>query len=259
MIKINLLDSVTERQAGAVVAVERKIASPMSRLLVMVIAVGVLLSAVIAWDMISTQMAKKEAERQLEEQKQVAAQLESVLAEQKELEQKIQNIDARIDAIKKLRASQAGPSAVLDALRERIGMVDGLYLESVEQTGDQVTIKGNSPDETAVTQFGRSLEFSGGLFSNLSIETQRKEAPNQQISNPENPDAGKLQLVGFTIRCAYTPSKSGANKDNTLTAANMPPVQNGESSPNANQPPAPAPAQPNSAPQTDGLKPPAQN
>lgn len=241
MIKINLLDSVTERQAGAVMAVERRIASPLSRLLVMVIAVGVLLSAVVAWDMISTQMAKKEAERQLEEQKQVAAQLESVLAEQKELETKIQNIDSRIDAIKKLRASQAGPSAVLDALRERIGMVDGLYLESVEQTGDQVTIKGNSPDETAVTQFGRSLEFSGGLFSNLSIETQRKEAPNQQISNPENPDAEKLQLVGFTIRTSYTPSKSGANSDKTMTAANMP-------APNAaNQPPAP----PNSAAQTD--------
>ena len=253
MIKINLLDSVTERQGGTVVAVERKISNPMTRLLVMIIAVGVLLSAVIGWDMISTQMAKKEAERQLAEQQEIAKQLESVLNEQKELEQKIQNIDMRIDAIKKLRASQAGPSAVLDALRQRIGTVEGLYLESVEQTGDQVTIRGNSPDESAVTQFGRSLEFSGGLFSNLNIETQRKEAPNQ-ISSPEQPDAPKLELVGFTIRCAYTPSKAGASKDVTLTAENQPPP-----APNSeNQPPAP---QPNSAPQRDGvaLPPPPQN
>ena len=64
-------------------------------------------------------------------------------------------------------AMPRGPSAVLDALRERIAMVPGLYLESVEQTGDQLLIKGNSPDESAVTQFGRSLEFSGGLFSQL--------------------------------------------------------------------------------------------
>ena len=56
--------------------------------------------------------------------------------EQKELEQKIANIDGRIEAIKKLRSSQAGPSAVFEAMRERISMVPGLYLESVEQTGD---------------------------------------------------------------------------------------------------------------------------
>ena len=136
---------------------------------------------------------------------------------------KIQNIDGRIELIKNLRASQAGPSAVLEAMRERIASVPGLYLESVEQTGDVLTVKGNSPDEAAVTQFGRSLEFSGGLFSNLNIETQRKEAPNQQAS-PTNPDAPKLEIVGFIIRCAYTPSKaSGANNSSPTTAANSPP------------------------------------
>lgn len=227
MIKINLLHSVTERQGGAAVAVERKIASPMSRLLLMTLAVAFLLTAVVGWDIISTQMAKTEAERQLEEQKQIAAQLEAVLKEQKELEAKIQNIDLRIEAIKKLRASQAGPAAVLEAVNERIRMTPGLYLESVEQAGEQVTIKGNSPDEAAVTQFGRSLEFSGGLFSNLNIETQRKEIQNQQASAPGT-EAAKVEIVNFTIRTAYTPSKAGAPKDaNPTTAANMPQPQGG--------------------------------
>lgn len=223
MIKINLLNSVTERQAGAVVAVDRKISSPASRLLMMALAVGLLLVAVIGWDVISTQMAKNQAERDLEEQKQIAVELETVLKEQKELEARIKNIDLRIEAIKKLRDSQAGPSAVLEALRERIAMVPGLYLESVEQTGDQLTIRGNSPDEQAVTQFGRSLEFSGGLFSNLSIETQRKEEQNQSISastNPQQSDANKLVLVGFSIKCAYTPSKANASKEGATTASN---------------------------------------
>lgn len=224
MIKINLLNSVTERQGGAVIAVERKISSPMSKLLLMSVAVAFLLAAVIGWDVISTQMAKNEAERQLAEQKQIATELEAVTKEMKDLEAKIQNIDSRIDLIKKLRDSQAGPSAVLEAMRERISMVPGLYLESIEQTGDQLTIKGNSPDEAAVTQFGRSLEFSGGLFSNLNIETQRKDAPNQPASASSNPDAPKNTIVGFTIRCAYTPSKAGASK-NTMpqTASNMMP------------------------------------
>lgn len=233
MIKINLLDSVTERQNGAVVAVDRKISSPTSKLLLMSIAVFFLLAAVIGWDVVSTQMAKSEAERQLEEQKQIATELEAVTKEMKDLEAKIQNIDSRIEMIKKLRDSQAGPSAVLEAMRERIAMVPGIYLEGIEQTGDQLTIKGNSPDEAAVTQFGRSLEFSGGLFSNLNIETQRKDAPNQPASVASNPDAPKDTIVGFTIRCAYTPSKAGASK-------NMMPMNaaNGEMPTNQIPPPA---------------------
>jgi Tfp pilus assembly protein PilN len=222
MIKINLLNSVTERQGGAVVAVDRTIGSASSRFLVMTLVVGFLLAAVIGWDIISTRMAKAEAERQLEEQKQIAAELEVVMNEQRDLEQKIQNIDLRIEAIKKLRASQAGPSAVLDAMRERVGMVPGLYLESVEQKGDQLVFKGNSPDESQVTQFGRSLEFSNGLFSNLNIETRRVDVQNNLVTaSSTNPDAAKLQIVNFTVTCAYTPSKAAqpSNAPTTASAA----------------------------------------
>ncbi len=234
MIKINLLDSVTERQGGAVVAVDRKISSPTSKLLLMTIAVAFLLVAVIGWDIISTQMAKTEAERELAEQKQIASELEAVTKEMNELEAKIQNIDSRIEMIKKLRDSQAGPSAVLEAMRERISMVPGLYLESIEQTGDQMVIKGNSPDEAAVTRFGQSLEFSGGLFSNLNIETQRKDAPNQPTSVASNPDTVKDTIVGFTIRCAYTPSKAGASKNSMpTTASNAAPSANQTQTPNS--------------------------
>jgi Tfp pilus assembly protein PilN len=187
----------------------------------MSVIVGVLLAAVIGWDVISTQMAKTDAERRLEEQKQIASELETVMNEQKDLEQRIQSIDARIDAIKKLRASQAGPSAVLDAMRERVAMVPGLYLESVEQTGDQLTFRGNSPDESQVTQFGRSLEFSNGLFSNLNIETVRADITNQAVSEKvsANSEAAKLQIVNFTIKCSYTPSQAPGAQGNGGTTA----------------------------------------
>ncbi len=224
MIKINLLNSVTERQGGAVVAVDRKVASPTSRLLLMSLAVAFLLAAVVGWDVISTQMAKAEAERQREEQKQIAAELETVMKEQKDLETKIQAIDSRIEAIKNLRASQAGPSAVLDAMRERIAMVPGLYLQSIEQADGQITIKGNSPDEAVVTQFGRSLEFSNGLFSNLNIETQRQEVVNQMVSTAAGNEAPKVQLVDFTIKTAYTPSKAAGANNGLQTASAAGPV-----------------------------------
>ncbi|HMS40391.1 MAG TPA: hypothetical protein PKE69_09205, partial [Pyrinomonadaceae bacterium] len=97
MIKVNLLNSVTERQGGAVVAVDRKISSPMSRLLLMCIAVACLLAVVVGFDVITSQMAKSKAEEELVEQKRIEQELAAVLKEQKELEQKIQNIDKRIE------------------------------------------------------------------------------------------------------------------------------------------------------------------
>ncbi len=222
MIKINLLNSVTERQGGAIVAVDRKVSSAASRMILMSVVVAVLLTAVVGWDVISTQMAKTEAEHQLDEQKRIATELETVMAEQKDLEAKIQNIDGRIDAIKRLRVSQAGPSAVLDAMRERVAMVPGLYLESIEQAGEGLILKGNSPDEAQVTQFGRSLEFSNGLFANLNIETSRTEVQNQNA--PAKPNAEgetpKVALVNFTIKCSYVPSKApGADTGNPTTAS----------------------------------------
>jgi Tfp pilus assembly protein PilN len=222
MIKINLLDSVTERHSGAAVAVERKMSNPMSKFVLMSIAVAFLLAAVIGWDVISTNMAKTEAERQLAEQKQIAADLEAVMKEQAELQAKINNIDARINAIKKLRDSQAGPSAVLDALRDRIASVPGLYLASVEQAGENLVIKGNSPNEATVTQFGRSLEFSNGLFSNLNIETVRKEETNQQAApaaagQSVSGETPKVQVVDFTIKCAYTSTQAKASKVGVTT------------------------------------------
>lgn len=218
MIKINLLNSVTERQGSAVVSVEKKVSSPMSRLLLMGIAVFVLTTALIGWDFISTSRAKAQAETELAAQKKKEKELEAVIKEQKELEAKIRNIDLRIDAIKKLRNAQAGPSAVLESIRERIGMTPDIYLDSIDQKGDQLTIKGSSPVESAVTQFGRSLEFSSGLFANLSIETQRKEVTNQKVKADE--DAPKKEVIEFTIRCAYNSEKSGSNSDDSTSASN---------------------------------------
>jgi hypothetical protein len=105
-------------------------------------------------------------------------------------------------------------------MRERIGMVPGIYLQSIEQKGDQMEIKGNSPDESQVTQFGRSLEFSNGLFSNMNIETKREEVANLLAPPPVgNKEAPKVNLVTFTITAAYTPSKASLPNQPVPTAA----------------------------------------
>ena len=95
MIKVNLLNSVTERQGSTVMAVDRKVSSASSRLLLMSLAVAFLLTAVIGWDVISSRMAHAQALEDKAEQERIQKELEVVMKEQQELEQKIKNIDLR--------------------------------------------------------------------------------------------------------------------------------------------------------------------
>jgi Tfp pilus assembly protein PilN len=109
------------------------------------------------------------ATKELTYQRQLNDQMNSVKREQAELEKKLTDINYRIDAIQKLRASQQGPSGLLADIKARFDGVPGLYLKSVEQKDGELTIKGESPTEGSVTRFGQSMEFSSGLFTNLNI------------------------------------------------------------------------------------------
>ena len=213
MIKINLLESVTDRPQG-VAAVEDKVASPRIQTLLLALTVFGLMVLAMGYDYVSANMAQAAAQKELDNQKRINAQMIAVQKEQKDLEKKTEEIKARIDAIKKLRESQQGPSAILQEIKARFDNVPGLYLTSIEQKDGEVTIKGESPNEMSVTKFGQSLEFSGGLFSNLNIETQREAAKEATpaAGAPAQPVAKDLELlkpevVVFTVKATFGPSK----------------------------------------------------
>lgn len=215
MIKINLLDSITDRPTGVAVTVEEKVANPRMQTLLLALVVFGLLALAVCYDFTSARAAREEAQKELDKQQRINQQMLAVNKEQAELEKKTKDIQVRIDAIQKLRASQQGPGNVLREIKQRFDSVPGLYLTSVEQKDNELTIKGESPNEAAVTRFGQSLEFSNGLFSNLFIETQRqdakldekdKTAPSPSSSSQageEDKDAPKPEVVAFTIKCNY--------------------------------------------------------
>src|ERR1044072_7114787 len=175
MIKVNLLDSVTERQSSAAV-VEAKVANPPARFWMLGAAVGLLLGLAMVFDFYSAAASKKKAKAELEKQQQIAEQMAAVNKEQADLEKKLKDIQSRIDVIKKLRSSQQGPVSLLSDLNARLPKDPDFRLNSIEQKGGDLTLQGQSPNEFSVTQFGRSLEFSDGLFQNVSIEAERKLA-----------------------------------------------------------------------------------
>jgi Tfp pilus assembly protein PilN len=213
MIKVNLLDSVTER-ASSVAAVEEKVANPAARFWILGGAVFVLLGMGMLFDYVSASASQARAGEELEKQKQIAAQMAAVNKEQAELEKKLKDINTRIEAIKKLRASQQGPVSLLSDVNSRIPSDPDFRLESVEQKAGELIIEGQSPNEYAVTAFGRSLEFSGGLFQNVSIAAERKEIDikAEDLVGQTGPVdlSVRPEVFKFTIKCKYGPSSAPA-------------------------------------------------
>ena len=233
MIKVNLLESVTDR-AGGVTAVEARVANPRGQGRLILVVVLVLLIAGASFDFVSARSARATAQDELKREQETAAKMQAIKKEMQELENRTKEITTRIDAIKKLRESQQGPVAVLSSINERMPKVADFRLESIEQKGGELTVKGDSPDEAAVTQFGRSMEFSSGLFSNVSIETERKDmevpagalVPGEKDAKDSKDaksakdvkDLPKPTTVTFTLKCKYTPPSAAPSQQKGVSA-----------------------------------------
>jgi Tfp pilus assembly protein PilN len=225
MIKINLLESVTDRPQG-VAAVEDKVASPRMQTLLLALTVFGLMFAAMGYDYISSNMAHSSADRELQNQKRLNAQMLATQKELMELEKKSKEVQARIDAIKKLRESQQGPSAVLQEIKARFDAVPGLYLTSIENKDGEITIKGESPNESSVTKFGQSLEFSNGMFSNLNIETQREAAKMSAATAVATAGAAgeammAPEVIVFTVKAKFSIEKSEQQSQPAPSPANQ--------------------------------------
>jgi Tfp pilus assembly protein PilN len=209
MIKINLLESVTDRPQG-VALVEDKVASPRMQTLLLALTVFGLMVLAMGYDYVSSNMAHTAAQKELDNQKRLNQQMLATQKELADLENKSKEIQARIDAIKKLRESQQGPSAVLQEIKSRFDAVPGLYLTAIDNRDGEITIQGESPNEYAVTKFGQSLEFSNGLFSNLNIETMRvgaKASPTAGAPTQVNQDQ-TVAVVAFTVKASFGKKES---------------------------------------------------
>jgi Tfp pilus assembly protein PilN len=215
VIKVNLLESITDR-SGGVAFVEDKVSSTRTQTLLLALTVMTLLVLGIGYEYVSTNRQHAAAVEELGRQQRINDQMNAVKKEQAELEKKIADINLRVQAIQKLRASQQGPSEVLEEIKARFDAVPSLYLKSVEQKEAEITIKGESPNEATVTRFGQSMEFSSGLFTNLNIETSREVAQVTSKAGAAaavDPNAPRPEVVAFTIKCNYARPNTQQNPE----------------------------------------------
>ena len=139
MIKINLLESITDRPAS-VAFVEDKVSSTRTQTFLLALTVLALLVLGVGYDYVSANAQHTAATNELAKQKRINDQMNAVKREQADLEKKIADINFRIDAIQKLRGSQQGPGGLLTEIKARFDGVPGLYLKSVEQKDGEIII-----------------------------------------------------------------------------------------------------------------------
>lgn len=208
MIKVNLLDSVTDR-TRSVAAVEARVANPRARSFMLMGVVFALAIIGMGVDYVSAGYTNSSAKEELAKQEDIANKMKEINKQQADLEKKINEVKTRIEAIKKLRASQQGPVAILSEINSRLPQIKDFRLDTVEQKNGELTIEGSSANEDAITQFARSLEFSDNLFNNVSVETEKKTVNPEETEwthadGEIDPDAPKPEIIKFKVTCKYT-------------------------------------------------------
>lgn len=203
MIKVNLLDSATDKQHSAA-ALETRVANPRTQGKLFILAIGFLAVLAAGFHWMSVNAAHERAQQDLQREQETARQMAEIKKEIDDLNEKTKAVQTRIDVIKQLRNSQEGPVAVLSAINDRLPKVANFHLSGIEQKGGQLMITGDSPSEAAVTQFGRSLEFSSGLFTDMSIEIERKPLEYAKDAQPSDAQpVEKIETIGFKLSCKY--------------------------------------------------------
>ena len=130
---------------------------------------------------------------------QEAARLQSLLAEVRDFEARRGQLQQRVALIEQLRSGQSLPVQLLDHVSR--SLPDMLWLTTMEQTGNEVVIEGQSTTLIALSDFVGNLG-SGALLQkpieivNSQVETATA-APGQT--------GGGLELIKFTVKAQVVP------------------------------------------------------
>lgn len=108
------------------------------------------------------------------------ANLDRQIAEIAQLREKTENLLSRKDVVESLQSDRSISVHLLDELARRLP--DGLYLKSVQQTGDSLALNGYAQSSARVSTFMRALE-EAPLFQNpVLIEVKAAQVNNLRIN-----------------------------------------------------------------------------
>lgn len=155
--------------------------------------IGVLAVGLIFLQTQRSELSQVQAEnRQLEEE---IANLKKIIGEIEIYNQQKAVLEKKLEIIAKLKANKTGPVHMLDELATRIP--EKLWLETVEESGAKVSLRGVSINNEVIATFMNKLEESDYFGDVFLVSIQAREE-------------GDIKLKEFTVTARLTVPGTGA-------------------------------------------------
>jgi type IV pilus assembly protein PilN len=196
MIRINLLGVERKAVKAPALDIGRRITIACSSILV-------LAGLGIGWWYYSLTEESARVDTEIAAAQQEAGRLQSLLAEVKDFEGRRAQLQQRVALIEQLRSGQSVPVQLLDHVSRSVP--DMLWLTTLDQTGNEVTIEGESTTLIALS------DFVGNLGSGALLQ-KPIEIVNSQVETATAGGGGtaSLDLIKFTVKAQLMPRAPGA-------------------------------------------------
>lgn len=185
MIRINLLavDRSTTKRAALIPAAHRLTIGAGAILLVTTLGIG--------WWFWSLRQTSARLDDEILRTEQETQQLRAVLAQVQKFEARKAQLQQRVTLIEQLRRGQSDPVHVVDELGKAVP--DRLWLTTLAQKGEELTITGMTTSLTGVSDFVANLESSSAFKRPVDI------IDSEMSRDPKTGD-----LVKFSIKARIT-------------------------------------------------------
>ncbi|UCD86843.1 MAG: PilN domain-containing protein [Desulfobacterales bacterium] len=127
-------------------------------------------------------------EEDIEDTQNELAELEAINKQVKEIQDKLNRLQAKMDIIQRLDANRIGSVRIMDALTSLV-VAQKMWLTSLTEAGGQVTLNGVAVDNKTVADFMRRLEESP-YFDQVNLLATR------QVAMAEG-----RKFKGFSVTC----------------------------------------------------------
>ena len=176
MIKINLLGVApppSKKAAGPPAPVAFQAAIFIGALIVCFAIVGVIYKV---W---SNQIA--DLDKRLSQEKIRQTELAAVKAQNERYQQRLRDLETRINTIQALQNSRTGPVELMSALGGVVNRVNDVYLFTATPAGDRLALKGQSATVESMANFIGFMKRSGS-FEDVQLEQFYKDNDHDRLS-----------------------------------------------------------------------------
>jgi Tfp pilus assembly protein PilN len=126
------------------------------------------------------------------------AELAGVKAQNEKYQQRLKDLETRINTIQALQNSRVGPVELMSALGEVVNRTSDVYLFTMAPSGDRMQLKGQSATVESMANFLAFLKKSG-FFNDVQVDQFYQDDIHERLN------------YKFTVSCLFKSSTGGAS------------------------------------------------